>query len=85
MQKLCALFAALAVAGCAAVWGGSYNVVTKTPSSIVIEYDHALVMVSTLQKAAQEHCEGHGKNAVLSSSVRSAPGIIMQTYLCTPQ
>jgi hypothetical protein len=85
MHRLIILLAALGCSGCAAAWGGSYNVAFANSNAVSIEYDPAIVNVPALLRAAQAECERFGRDAVLDGSSRGNLGIIVNTYRCEPK
>lgn len=72
----------IGLSGCAAVWGKSYNVAMSNSRSVVIEYDRAIVNLSSMLQAAQAECDKYGKDAVLDSVAGGNLGIRVNTYRC---
>ena len=72
----------MAISGCVAVWGASYNVALANSRSIVIEYDRSVVRVPQILMVAQQHCEKYGADALLSSVTSGNIGIVVNTYAC---
>ncbi|MDZ4056827.1 MAG: hypothetical protein U1D69_07640 [Polynucleobacter sp.] len=68
--------------GCVTVWGKSYNVALSNSSSIVIEYDPAVVDVPAMLNVAQNHCAQYKRDAILDSTSDGNLGIKVNTYKC---
>jgi hypothetical protein len=72
------------LAGCAAAWGGSYNIKEKSETGITIQYDTALNSSPMMQKMARTHCEKFNKaTEVVSAKMPGLLlGIIEEKYAC---
>lgn len=77
-----ALLTSIALSGCVAVWGKSYNVALSNSRSVVIEYDPAVVNLPALLSEAQGNCDKFGKDAVFHSETTGNLGIKVNTYRC---
>ena len=82
-QVLVALLA-VAISGCAAVWGGAHNIVSANDNGIVIQYDTALTSSVRTAALAREHCKKMGKTAEPTSAEMPGLllGIVEETYTC---
>ena len=67
MRATLGILTLLTLAGCAAVWGDSYNVAMANSRVVVIEYDPVLATFNrpSLLAAAQQKCSEYDKDAVL--------------------
>ena len=70
------------LSGCAAVWGGSYNIAVSNSRSVVIEYDRVIANMPAILNAAQAECDKYGKDAVLDAVSGGNLGIRVNTYRC---
>ena len=82
MKLLTILLTTIALTGCAAVWGSSYNVAMANSRSVVIEYDRVIANMPALLNAAQAECHKYGKDAVLDTVSGGNLGIRVNTYRC---
>lgn len=82
MKAILLSFTALALCGCVAAWGSSYNVAMANSRSVAIEYDPLVVNLPALMNAAQSECSKYGKDALLDSVSSSNYGIKVNTYRC---
>ncbi|WP_152548732.1 hypothetical protein [Kozakia baliensis] len=55
---------AFSLSGCAAVWGGSYNIESQNSKKVVIDYDAGLTNSVRLQSVADNICEKYNKDAI---------------------
>jgi hypothetical protein len=87
MKRLSFLFLFVFLTGCAATWGGSYNIVEKDKSSITIRYDTALVSANWVKKKANKHCGKYDKTAKLETSKMPGVmvGILEDRFLCVKE
>ena len=76
---------ALAVAGCAGVWGNSYKVELKSLSSITITYDPGLTNISEIRNVAQVHCAEFHADATSQGSQDSTWGFRNTSFICKPR
>ncbi|WP_298442158.1 hypothetical protein [uncultured Ferrimonas sp.] len=72
----------LALQGCIAVWGSSYNVAMHNSRSVVVEYDPAVINLPAMLRDVQTLCTKFNKDAVLDSTSRGNLGILVNTYRC---
>lgn len=72
----------IALSGCVAVWGKSYNVAMSNSRSVVIEYDPVIINLSAMLQAAQSECDKYGKDVVLDSVTEGNLKIKVNTYRC---
>ena len=72
------------IAGCVAVWGGSYNIKEENEAGITIQYDTALNSSAMMQRMAKTHCEKFNKKAeVVNAKMPGLMlGIIEEKYAC---
>ncbi len=72
----------VALSGCVAAWGKSYNVAMSNSRSVVIEYDRMVANMPAILQAAQAECNKYNKDAVLDNVSSGNMGIRVNTYRC---
>ena len=84
MRATLGILTLLTLAGCAAVWGDSYNVAMANSRVVVIEYDPFLATFNrpSLLAAAQQECSEYHKDAVLDRQESASMGIAVNHYRC---
>ena len=76
------ILSTIALSGCVAVWGSSYNIAMSNSRSVVIEYDRVIANMPAMLNAAQAECNKYGKDAVLDNVSGGNLGIRVNTYRC---
>ncbi len=79
---VCAVVAALSLAGCVAVWGGAYDVDSADPTSVAIKYDAHFTSVGNIERVAQTSCGRFDKVAVSEAESTSLWGITTARFAC---
>jgi hypothetical protein len=75
----------VAMTGCAAVWGLSYNVEFASSSPITINFDPGLTNMGEVQNIAQAHCDKFdkfGKDAVPQGGETGPWGLRNMSFRC---
>lgn len=82
MKTSILILSVIALSGCVAVWGKSYNVAMSNSRSVVIEYDRVVANMPAMLQTAQAECDKYEKDAVLDSVSGGNMGIRVNTYRC---
>lgn len=82
MKQTILILSLIALSGCVAVWGSSYNVAMSNSRSVVIEYDPVVINMPAMLQAAQAECGKYRKDAVLDSVTEGNLKIKVNTYRC---
>lgn len=71
----------MTLTACTVAWGASYNVVAWNQDMIRYEYELTSVSRTSMDKAAQKHCEQYNKDAVFQGDEEGGYEYIA-TYRC---
>mgnify|MGYP001231385262 CR=1 FL=1 len=82
MKQTILILSLIAVSGCVAVWGKSYNIAMSNSRSVVIEYDPVVINMPAMLQAAQAECDKYDKDAILDSVTNGNLKIKVNTYRC---
>lgn len=77
-----AVLGALALSGCAAVWGAPYKVDFSSPSSVTINTDPSLTNMGEVQRVAQAECQKYGRDAVPQTYADGPWGLREISFTC---
>lgn len=81
MRKLICLLP-LALSGCVAVWGQSYNIDIANEDYVQVNYDASVINYQAMLSEIQAHCAKYEKDYVNDSTIVNGWGITMAVYRC---
>ncbi|WP_129583732.1 hypothetical protein [Photobacterium aquimaris] len=82
MTRLAVMIASLAMTGCVAVWGSSYNIDFADKDIVQVNYDSSVINYPHMLAQVASHCAAFGKGYVNDSTITNGWGITMAVYRC---
>jgi hypothetical protein len=76
------VFAAIALAGCVAVWGRAYDIDAADSGAVAIKYDAHFTSAGNVLQVAQASCERYDKVAISREESTSLWGITTARFDC---
>jgi hypothetical protein len=77
--------AAIALAGCVAVWGGAYEVESADAQAVIIKYDGHFTSADKIRGVAQANCSRYGEDAIPQRESTSVWGLTTAGFACVTQ
>jgi len=82
LAMIASMTATLAMTGCVAVWGGSYNIDFADKDIVQVNYDSSVINYPHMLAQVASHCAAYGKGYINDSTITNGWGITMAVYRC---